>query len=93
MKVECVLRNMLADFSCLMSCCEVLTYVADSPSHRALLRRSRSLVGLAVNAKVHDVVAADSAVVDNDVPCPQGNGVPLQNLSVFAPSCFKCVCM
>ena len=36
------------------------------------------MVCLAVYAKVHDVVAADGAVVDNDVPGPERNGVPLE---------------
>jgi hypothetical protein len=35
------------------------------------------LVGLAVDAQVHDVVTADGAVVDDDVPGPERNGVPL----------------
>jgi hypothetical protein len=35
------------------------------------------LVGLAVDAKVHDVVTADGAVVDDDVPSPEGDCVPL----------------
>ena len=36
------------------------------------------MVGLAVNAQVHDVVAADGAVVDDDVPGPDRDGVPLE---------------
>lgn len=55
------------------------THVADPPSNGAFLRRRRGLVGLAVDAKVHDVVAADGAVVDDDIPCPECNGVPLCN--------------
>jgi len=35
------------------------------------------LVGLAVDAKIHDVVTANGAVVDDDVPRPEGNCVPL----------------
>ena len=35
------------------------------------------MVGLAVDAQVHDVVTADSAVVHDDVPGPERNGVPL----------------
>lgn len=52
-------------------------YIADTPSHRALLARGRSLVGLAVDAQVHDVVATDGAVVNHDVPGPERHGVPL----------------
>ena len=35
------------------------------------------MIGLAVDAEVHDVVAADGAVVDDDVPGPERDGVPL----------------
>ena len=38
------------------------------------------LVGLALDAQVHDVVAADGAVVHHDVPGPQRHGVPLLHL-------------
>jgi len=62
---------------------QVDTHVADAPSHRTLLRRGRSLVGLAVNAQIHDVVAADGAVVHDDVPGPQRDCVPLRRLSVY----------
>jgi len=37
------------------------------------------LVGLAVDAKIHDVVTANGAVVDDDVPRPEGNCVPLES--------------
>jgi len=53
------------------------TYVAYPPSDSALLRRGRSLIGLAVNAQIHNVVAADGAVVDDDVPRPERNCIPL----------------
>ena len=59
---------------------EVEGVVAHPPGHRALLTGGRGLVGLALDAQVHDVVAADGAVVHNDVPGPKGNGVPLLHL-------------
>ena len=40
----------------------------------------RHLVGLALDAEVHDVVATDGAVVHHDVPGPQSHGVPLLDL-------------
>jgi hypothetical protein len=43
------------------------TYVANSPGNSALVTRSRSLVRLALNAQVHDVVSADGAVVHDNV--------------------------
>lgn len=30
-----------------------------------------------VNTKIHDVVATDGTVVDDDIPSPKSNGVPL----------------
>ena len=45
-------------------------HIADTPSHRTLLRSSGSLIGLAVDTQVHDVIAAYGAVVDDDVPRP-----------------------
>lgn len=54
------------------------TYVADTPGNSALLARSGSLVSLALDAQVHDVVPANGTVVDNNVPRPQCDGVPLQ---------------
>ena len=38
------------------------------------------LVGLALDAEVHDVVATDGAVVHHDVPGPQSHSVPLLHL-------------
>ena len=51
-----------------------MTHVADTPGDCAFFRCSRSLVGLAVDAKIHDVVAANGAVVDHDVCRVGGRG-------------------
>lgn len=59
-----------------------ISYIADTPSDGALLAGGTCLVGLAVDAQVHDVVAADGAVVDDDIPRPQRDCVPLSNLKV-----------
>ena len=59
---------------------EVECVVAHSPCDGALLRGGRGLVGLTLDAEVHDVVAADGAVVHHDVPRPQRNSVPLLHL-------------
>jgi hypothetical protein len=56
---------------------EVEGVIADAPCDRALLGGGRRLVGLALDAQVHDVVAANGAVVDDDIPGPKGDGVPL----------------
>ena len=59
---------------------EVEGVVAHAPRDRALLRRGRCLVCLALDAEIHDVVAADGAVVHHDVPRPKRHRVPFLNL-------------
>ena len=59
---------------------EVEGVVAHPPGHGALLAGGAGLVGLALDAQVHDVVPADGAVVHHDVPGPQSDGVPLLHL-------------
>ena len=56
---------------------EVEGVVAHPPSDRAFLRGRRCLVRLALDAEIHDVVAANGAIVHNDIPCPECHGVPL----------------
>ena len=46
---------------------EMECMIADTPCYRALLGCRRCLVSLAFYAKVHNVVAADGAVVYHDV--------------------------
>lgn len=57
--------------------CLPRTYVADAPGDGALLARSRSLVCLALDAEVHDVVTANGTVINDNVPCPESYCVPL----------------
>jgi len=59
---------------------EVESVVADTPSDCAFLRGRLYLISLTVNAKVHNVVPADGTVLDDDIPCPQRNRVPLLDL-------------
>ena len=49
--------------------------VADAPGDCALL--VARLIGLALKARVHDVVPADGTVVDVNVPSPESNSIPL----------------
>jgi len=72
-----------ADLPCLepsRDAMEVEGVVANTPSHCALLARCGCLVCLTLDAKVHDVISADSAIVHDDVPRPESNGVPLLDL-------------
>merc|ERR1719356_1146155 len=59
---------------------EVEGVVTHPPGHGALLAGGARLIGLTLDAQVHDVVPADGAVVHHDVPGPQGHGVPLLHL-------------
>jgi len=62
--------------------------IADSPRHSTFLCSSSALVCLALDAKVHDMISADCAVVYNDVPRPERNRIPLLNFeSLFAVTC------
>jgi hypothetical protein len=64
--------------SCMLEDNNFDTHVTNSPRDSALLACGGCLVGLAVDAQVHDVVAADGAVVDDNVPGPERYGVPLE---------------
>lgn len=39
--------------------------------------------------KIHDMVSADGAVVDNDVPSPQGDSVPLLQSVLPSPALYR----
>ena len=54
--------------------------IAHPPGNGALLASGAGLVGLALDAQVHDVVPADGAVVHHDIPGPQRHRVPLLHL-------------
>jgi len=59
---------------------EVESVIADTPRGVAFFRGRGDLVGLAVDAQIHDVVPADGAVVYDDVPSPERDSIPLLNL-------------
>lgn len=54
------------------------TYIAHAPGHRTLLAGGGCLIRLALDAQVHDVIAANRTVVHDNVPGPQSDGVPLR---------------
>lgn len=43
------------------------TYIAYSPGYRALLAGGRCLIRLALDAEVHDVITADSAIIHHNI--------------------------
>lgn len=58
------------DLTCLQptrDAMEVEGVVADAPGHSALLAGGRGLVRLALDAQIHDVVAADGAIVHHNI--------------------------
>ena len=59
---------------------EVECVVTHAPGHCALLTGGTGLVGLTLDAQVHDVVPADGAVVHHNVPGPQGTSIPFLHL-------------
>lgn len=62
---------------------KVESMVADSPGNSALVVGSRNLIGLTLNAEVHNMVSADGAVIHHNVPCPQCHRVPFLHLESF----------
>lgn len=62
---------------------EVECMVADAPGHGAFFTGSGCLVCLTFDTQIHDVITADSTVVDHDVPCPKSYCVPLLNLELL----------
>lgn len=44
-----------------------IAHIANTPSNSALFTCSRSLIGLALNAQVHDVVTADGTVIHHNI--------------------------
>lgn len=34
------------------------------------------------HTKIHDMVAADGTVIDDDIPCPQSDRIPLEDAEV-----------
>ena len=55
---------------------EMKGMITHSPSHRALFGGYRCLIGLAFNAKIHNMVSTNGAIVNDDVPGPQSDGIP-----------------
>lgn len=62
--------------------------IAHSPSDCAFFTGSRGLVGLAFYTKVHDVISADSTIVNHYVPSPQSNSIPFFDFESFLSTLF-----
>jgi len=66
---------------------EVERVITDSPGYSAFLARCRSLVCLTFDTQIHDVISADSTVVNDDIPSPQSDRVPLLDFKPFFAIC------
>ena len=44
-----------------------ITYITYTPSYSTFFTSSRCLVGLALNTQVHDMISADSTVINDDI--------------------------
>lgn len=54
--------------------------IANTPGHSAFFGGSCSLICLALDAQIHDVISANGTVIDDNIPCPQCDAVPLFHL-------------
>lgn len=57
--------------------------IADAPGDGALLVGGRLLIRLALDAQIHNVIAANGAIVDDNVPRPECDGAPLFQLELL----------
>lgn len=61
---------------------EVESVITVSPCNGTLILEPGCLIRLALDAQIHDVIAANSAVVDLNVPGPKCDGTPFLDLKL-----------
>ena len=71
---------------------EVESVVAGAPCLRTFFRSISYLLRLALDTWLHDVVSADSAVVNVDVPSPESDSVPFFDFETRLGVCFDHIC-
>ena len=62
---------------------KVESMIANTPSDSALFRSGSTLICLTFDTQIHDVISADGAVVDHNIPSPESDCVPLEHVSTF----------
>ncbi len=63
--------------------------ITHAPGHCALFGGDGGLICLTFNAKVHDVVAANGAIIYDDIPSPQSDGIPFFDLKSEIDSYYQ----
>jgi len=71
---------------------EMESVITNTPGNGALLARSGCLVCLTLDTEIHNVIPADSTVIDDDVPSPQSNGIPLLDFESLLVICSTICC-
>jgi len=66
---------------------KVKSVVTDSPCNGTFFAGGRSLVCLTFDAEIHDVISADGAIVDDDIPSPKSHSRPLLDLKPLLAIC------
>jgi len=59
---------------------EVKCVVTHTPSNCAFLTGLTCLISLTLNTKIHNMVPADSTVINYNIPGPQSNSIPFLDL-------------
>jgi len=62
---------------------EVEGVVTDTPGDGTFFCSLSSLICLAFNTQIHDVVATDGTVVNDNVPSPKSDSIPLLHLELL----------
>jgi hypothetical protein len=57
--------------------------IANTPCNGTFFTGSACLICLALNAEVHYVVSANCTIINHNIPCPEGNGIPFLDFEPF----------
>ena len=81
--ITVIQRTDLTSFQPAGNTMEMEGMIAHAPSHGTFFRSHGSLISLAFDAQIHNVVSANGAVVNDNVPSPQCDGVPFLDFKPF----------
>lgn len=63
---------------------EVKGMIARAPGDGALGAAVGRLIRLALNARIHNVIATNGTVIDDYIPGPESNAIPFLDIETFA---------